>query len=196
MVKAGAGYGKLGFTEAPVAVNNGGVTTPDATDDNPENPPVEDIDDPIDPTAAHVFTLSMEGGSPVQTIDGTAGTTYFDPSSSKADFSKDYTSTSFTIGGKAYDQGFKMDSKGYVKFTTSDSFTSTLRFYAIRRKAADTKAAMQLIPSSGETTVFDVTPYDTVFDSGEVTLEKGVSYELKQKSSEQAVILVVVSERQ
>ena len=196
VVKAGAGYGKLGFTEAPVAVNNGGVTTPDATDDNPENPPVEDIDDPIDPTAAHVFTLSMESGSPVQTIDGAAGTTYFDASSSKADFSKDYSSTSFTIGGKAYDQGFKMDSKGYVKFTTSGSFTSTLHFYAVRRKAADTKASMQLIPSSGEAKVFDVTPYDSVFDSGEVTLEKGVSYELKQKSSEQAVILVVVTERQ
>ena len=49
VVKAGAGYGKLGWTEAPVAVNNGGITDFNGTDDNPTDPDPDDPDDPDDP---------------------------------------------------------------------------------------------------------------------------------------------------
>lgn len=46
VVKGGAGYGKLGWTEAPVAVNNGGITDFNGSDpDDPDNP-----DDPDQPT--------------------------------------------------------------------------------------------------------------------------------------------------
>ena len=197
VVKAGAGYGKLGWSEAPVEVNNGGITDFDSTDDNPTDPDPEDPDDPDDPVgpgdgSAHTYTLSMQAKAPVQTKDGAAGASYFDCSTSVADFSKDY-SGSFTIGGTTYTQGFKMDSKGYVNFTTSSEFTTTVQFYFVRRKSTDTGAKMQLIPEGGEATVWE-TAYDSYTDSGVVTLEKGQAYTIKQKSSEQALILVVVKE--
>ena len=87
----------------------------------------------------------------VQTKDGTAGATYFDASTSVADFSKDYNGP-FTIGGVEYKYGFKMDSKGYVNFTTSSTYTTTLQFYTARRKSADTSAAMQWGPTGGTAT--------------------------------------------
>ncbi len=197
VVKDGAGYGKLGWKDAPVAVNNGGITEFDGTTDDPTDPDPEDPDDPENPEdpgdgSAHTYTLSMQNGSPVQTKDGSAGASYFDTSSSVANFSKDY-SGSFTIGGTTYAQGFKMDSKGYVNFTTSSEFTTTVQFYFARRKSSDTGAKMQLIPEGGEAQVWE-TPYDTYGDSGIVTLEKGHAYTIKQKSSEQALILVVVKE--
>lgn len=198
VVRAGAGYGKLGFTEAPVAVNNGGITEFDGTDPNPENPDQGDEDDPGQPGgqddgSAHTYTLSMQSKALVQTKDGAAGASYFDASTNVADFSKDYIG-SFTIDGTTYSQGIKMDSKGYVNFTTSAQYTTTVRFYAVRRKADATSACMQLVPASGDPTVFDVTPHDTYLDSGEITLEKGAAYTIKQKSGEQAVILVIVKE--
>ena len=49
VVKAGAGYGKLGWTEAPVAVNNGGITQFDGTPENPDDPDPDDPDDPDTP---------------------------------------------------------------------------------------------------------------------------------------------------
>ena len=197
VVKDGAGYGKLGWKDAPVAVNNGGITEFDGTDDDPTDPDPEDPDDPENPEdpgdgSAHTYTLSMQSKAVVQTQDGTAGASYFDCSTNVADFSKDY-SGSFTIGGTTYSQGFKMDSKGYVNFTTSSEFTTTVQFYFARRKSSDTGAKMQLIPEGGEAQVWE-TPYDTYGDSGVVTLEKGQAYTIKQKSSEQALILVVVKE--
>ncbi len=49
VVKGGAGYGKLGWTEAPVAVNNGGITDFNGTGDDPTNPDPDDPDDPDQP---------------------------------------------------------------------------------------------------------------------------------------------------
>ena len=195
VVKAGAGYGVLGYAEAPVAVNNGGITEFDGTDPDPENPDPDDPDDPDQPgtDGPGTYTLSMQNKALVQTYNGTAGATYFDASTNVADFGKDY-SGSFNIDGTTYSQGIKMDSKGYVNFTTSAENTTTLRFYAARRKADATTAKMQLIPASGDATVFDVTPHDTYMDTGEITLEKGTAYSIKQKSGEQAVILVIVKE--
>ena len=195
VVREGAGFGVLGYTEAPVAVNNGGITEFDGTDDDPVNPDEDDPDDPDQPgtDGPGTYTLSMQNKSLVQTFNGTAGATYFDASTSVADFSKDY-SGSFTIDGTTYSQGIKMDSKGYVNFTTSAENTTTVRFYAARRKADATTAKMQLVTASGEATVFDVTPHDTYMDTGEITLEKGTAYTIKQKSGEQAVILVIVKE--
>ena len=192
VVKAGAGYGNLGWSEAPVAVNNGGITEFDGSDDDPVDPGTDDPDDPV-LTSAHTYTLSMQSKALVQTSDGTAGATYFDASSSVADFSKDY-SGSFTIDGTTYSQGLKMDSKGYVNFTTSDTYTTTLRFYVARRKADATDVKMQLVPAAGDAVVFAETPHDTYLDSGEITLEKGSAYTLKQVKGEQGLILVIIKE--
>lgn len=205
VVKGGAGYGKLGWTEAPVAVNNGGITEFDGTDpDNPDNPGGDDPDNPgggDNPggdTGAHTYTLYMnDSGVPVATVDGTTGSTYFDYSTNKADFRSPSTSSyngPFTINGTTYNYGFKMDSGGYVKFTTSSDCMSTLRFYYARRKEGDSAACMQLIPTGGTPTVFDTTPFTTFADSGVLELAKGTEYTIKQSTKEQAVILVVVTE--
>ena len=202
VVKAGAGYGKLGFTEAPVAVDNGGITEFNGTDDDPATPDTGDEDDPADPGqdtgAAHVYTICMsDSHAVVKTVDGVEGGSYFTCSESYADFRTASASSyngPFTIGETTYQYGFKMDSKGYVTFTTSTEYNSTLQFWYARRKEADTTAAMQWGPTDGEATVLDVTPFDTYADSGEIALEKGVSYTVKQKTKEQGLILLIVKE--
>jgi hypothetical protein len=52
VVKGGAGYGKLGWTEAPVAVNNGGITEFNGTGDDPVDPDPDDPDNPGGDTPA------------------------------------------------------------------------------------------------------------------------------------------------
>jgi hypothetical protein len=193
LVKANAGYGKLGFTEAPVAVDNAGIDDFNGTGDDPVDPDQGDEDDPVVPdTSAHIYTVSMQSKAPVQTKDGVSGASYFETSTSVADFSKDY-SGSFTIDGTTYSQGFKFDSKGYVKFTTSATFSTTVQFYAARRKA-DGTASIQLIPTGADPIFTADTPHDTYVDSGVITLEKGTEYTIKQKAGEQALILAIVKE--
>ena len=195
VVTAGAGYGKLsGYAEAPVAVNNGGITEFSGSD--PEDPDQPDPDDP--PTGGpHTYTLYMNDSvEPVSTVDGATGSDYFTYSTAAADFRSASDASyngPFTIGGTTYQRGFKMDSKGAVSFTTSATYNTYVRFYFVRRKSADTSAKMQLVPTGGEAVEFD-TPFDTYADSGVIDLAKGTEYTLKQKAKEQAVILVTVTE--
>lgn len=176
VVKAGAGYGKLeGFASAPVPVDNGGITDFNGTDDDPG-------DEPGTP-GTHLLYV----GADKKIVDDT----YFTHSASIADFSKDY-SGSFTIDGTTYAYGLKMDSKGSVIFTTSSTLNTSVQFYFARRKA-DGTAKMQIIPDGGTAQEFD-TPHETYADSGVLTLEKGTTYTIKQKSGEQALILVKVTE--
>ena len=196
VVKGGAGHGKLGWTEAPVAVNNGGITDFNGSDpDDPDQP--GGGDDPGGDTGAHTYVLYMnDSASPVSTVDGNAGSTYFTYSSSAADFrnpASDKYNGPFSIAGTTYQRGFKMDSGGNIAFTTSGTLNSTVQFYFARRKASDTTAQIQLIPTQGTATVFD-TPFDAYADSGVIALEKGMEYTIKQKNKEQAVILVIVTE--
>ena len=190
VVKANAGYGKLGWTEAPVAVNNGGVSGYNGSDDDPTDP---DPDDPDD-GQPHTYTLSVSDSKAVtQTVDGASGGSYFDSSTSLADFSKDYNGPTFTVNGTAYKYGLKFDSKGYVNFTTSATFNSKVQFWFVRRKSDATTAKIQLIPEGGEATVI-ATPYDAPADSGVIELQKGKYYTIKQSSAEQALIYVIVTE--
>ena len=199
VVKGGAGYGKLGWTEAPVAVNNGGITGFDGPDpDDPDDPDQPGGgDQPGGDTSAHTYVLYMnDSASPVSTIDGNAGSTYFTYSTSAADFrspADEKYHGPFEIDGTTYQRGFKMDSKGYVTFTTSATLNTSVRFFFARRKLADESAKIQLVPTEGTAQVWD-TPYDSYGDSGAVALERGAEYTIKQKSGEQAVILVVVTE--
>lgn len=196
VVKAGAGYGKLGFTEAPVAVNNGGITDYDATDDNPTDPGQDDPDEPVTPVddGAKTYTLYATGSKKVETTGGS----YFDYTTDTADFrspgEKAYNGP-FTVNGTEYSFGVKMNSSGYVKFTTSSTYTTTVQFWYARRNTADTTAQMQLVPTGGEAVLFD-TPFDTFADSGVITLEKGTEYTIKQKAKEQGLILIIVKENE
>ena len=197
VVRGGAGYGKLGWTEAPVAVNNGGITDFNGSGDDPTDPDPDDPEDPEDPSGAHTYVIYMnDSAAVVSTVDGKSGSAYFTYSTSAADFRKpasDAYNGPFEIDGTTYQRGFKMDSKGYITFTTSGTLNTTVRFYFARRKEADESAKMQLIPTGGTAQAFD-TPFASYADSGEIGLAPGTEYTIKQKSSEQAVILVVVTE--
>ena len=193
VVKGGAGHGKLGWTEAPVAVNNGGITDPDQPGGGDE----PGGDQPGGNTGAHTYVLYMnDSASPVSTVDGQSGSTYFTYSTSAADFrtpGDEKYHGPFEIDGTTYQRGFKFDSKGYVTFTTSATLNTTVRFCFARRKVAESDAQIQLAPAGGTEQVWD-TPYDNYGDSGVVTLERGTEYTIKQQKREQAVILVIVTE--
>ena len=196
VVKGNAGFGKLeGFDKAPVDVNNGGITI-----DDPDNPGDDTGGDTEDDGSAHTYTISMSDSKAVSiTVDGKTASSYFTSSTGAADF-RNPAATSyngpFTIDGTSYQYGFKMDSSGYISFTTSSTYNSTVQFYYARRKEADTTAQMQLVTSSGDAKVFDVSPFDSYADSGEIQLAKGTQYTVKQKTKEQAVILLIVREKE
>jgi len=200
VVKSGAGHGKLGYTAAPVGVNNGGITDFDNEGGAGGDTGGESGGETggQDDAAAHTYTLSVNDSQAViSTVDGVSGGSYFTSSSSYADFRSPSGSSyngPFTIDGTTYKYGFKMDSKGYVTFKTSNTHATTLRFFYARRKEADTSAAMQWGPAGGTATVLGTSPFDTYADSGVISLEKGVEYTIKQYTKEQGLILVIVKE--
>ncbi|MBO7604317.1 MAG: polysaccharide lyase family 1 protein [Bacteroidales bacterium] len=195
IVRANAGYGKLGWTEAPVAVNNGDVSGYNGSDDNPTDPDPDDPDDPDNPIVqdgAHTHVFYYDSSSKaVNLTDGTAGS-YF-TATAKTDLGGDYGISDWSIAGYSSTKGVKMNSTGAVTFTTSSALNSTVEFWFIRRKSGDTSARIQLVPASGEAVVLS-SPYDQPGDSGELNLEKGTSYTIKQDNKEQALLLVIVKE--
>lgn len=192
VVKAGAGYGKLGYASAPVEADNAGITDFDGTDDDSEDPDPDDTDDPDEPAAAGTYTLCATASKTISTTGGD----YFTYTTETADFrtaADTKYNGPFEIDGTTYYFGVKMNSSGAVSFTTSEEYTTTVEFWFARRNSSDTAAQMQLVPAEGDATVFD-TPYDTYADSGEITLEKGMQYTIKQVAKEQGLILVIIKE--
>lgn len=196
LVKANAGYGKLGWTEAPVAVNNGGISDYNGTDDDPTNPDVDDPDDPDqpgdDPSGArtHVFYYDSSNAA-VNLTDGVAGS-YF-TATAKTDLGGDYAISEWTIGDYSSKKGLKLNSGGSLSFTTSASVNSTVQFWFIRRKESASTAKIKITPAGGDAITFD-TPYSEIGDSGVLNLEKGTAYTIAQGNSEQALLLVIVKE--
>jgi pectate lyase len=200
VVKAGAGYGKLGWTTAPVEVNNGGIEEYNGSDGSGDTPDDPDQPGGETPDGPHTYAVWMSDSKAVTvSVDGQVGGSFFTTSTAAADFRTASETTyngPFTIGDVTYQYGFKMDSNGSIAFKTSDLYTSTLRFYFVRRKKADTGACMRLIPEGGTETVFDTTPFEAYADSGELPLQPGTNYTVKQKTKEQAVILLIVTEKE
>ena len=182
VVRANAGYGKMGWTEAPVAVNNGGITEYNGTDP----------DEPIVEGGAHTHVFYYDSSSnAVNLTDGAAGS-YF-TATAKTDLGGDYGISDWTLEGYSSTKGVKLNSTGSVSFTTSASVNSSVQFWFIRRKTGDSTARIQLVPAGGTAQVFE-TPYDTIGESGVITLEKGTAYTIKQDNKEQALLLVIVKE--
>ena len=131
----------------------------------------------------------------VELLDGVSVSPleYFTTGGSGADLGGDYSISSWTIGDYTSTKGWKLNSSGYVSFTTSATLNTTVRFYFVRRKTGDTTAQIQLLPDGGDAQVFD-TPYDSIGDSGVIALAKNTGYTIKQKSKEQALLLVIVNE--
>lgn len=143
-------------------------------------------------TESHEYVFYYNtSGSAVNLKDGVADT-YF-TASAKADLGGDYAISSWDINGYTSSKGVKLNSSGYVSFTTSTTLKSTVQFWFIRRKSGDTSAQIQLVPEGGTAQVFD-SPHDNYATSGVINLEKGTAYTIKQASKEQALLLVIVNE--
>ncbi|MBR3074975.1 MAG: polysaccharide lyase family 1 protein, partial [Bacteroidales bacterium] len=144
VVKAGAGYGKLGWANAPVAVNNGNVNPADynGEEEDPVDPDPGSGEEPGDNpggqqeegTHVHVFYYNTSNAA-VNLTDGAPGN-YF-TASAKTDLSSDYSQNfnPWTIGNYSSSKGVKLNSTGAVTFTTSATLISSVRFYFIRRKS-------------------------------------------------------------
>lgn len=145
----------------------------------------------------HTRTIYATTSSIIQTYDGTSGGSYFTYKDQRANLSSNYSSSSYTINTIVYESGIKLDSKGYVTFTTDETLNSSVRFYFVS-KSNEEGAKIQLLVGNNESTTTLVdpifTPYSTVGDSGDIALAKNTMYTIKQKSKEQALLLVVVTE--
>ena len=197
VVRQYSGHGHLGFAEAPVPADNAGIsgggTEPGG--DDPDTPGGDDPDNPVViDGSAHVYTTYMAAEkTPVATVDGVQGGSYFTTSSSSANFASDYHSSSVNLAGLTLKYGYKMDGTGLVSFKTSAQYNTSLQFYYVRRKEGDTGAQLQLVPASGTAQTFAV-PWDTVGDSGLIALEKDTEYTIKKKDKETALVYVIVTE--
>ncbi len=140
----------------------------------------------------HVFYYDSSSTA-VNLTDGQAGS-YF-TATGKADLGGDYKITEWSINGYTSKKGVKFNSSGKVTFKTSATLNSSVQFWFIRRKSDATSAKIRIIADGAETplAIFD-TPYDEIGNSGIVTLEKNTGYTIQQAASEQALLLVIVTE--
>jgi len=144
-VKAGAGYGKLGWTSAPVAVNNGGISDYNGTDDDPTNPDTGDEDDPAQPAAglsdgwswvnnsAATATYAVTDGKLSIASSGKweSGAQGF--GSAYREVSGNFTAT-VKLDSFSPAKGSNQGIAGLIVFTSSPSATETSLLYAVSGK--------------------------------------------------------------
>ena len=126
VVKANSGYGKLGWTEAPVAVNNGGISEYTGSGDDPEDP---DPDDPDTPPAGFA-----EGWS--WTINNSTAT---------YSISEGKLSISATGKWESSAQGF-----GVAHREVTGDFTATVKLVSFTPAKESNQGVAGLIVISGE----------------------------------------------
>ena len=148
------------------------------------------------------ITWTPEGGEPAPE-SGSTYVCYYDGSTlvntdnyftatAKNDLGGDYSITDWTIGEYSSTKGIKLNSSGAVTFTTAADKASTVQFYFIRRKEANS-AKIQLLPATGDPVELE-TPWDQIADSGVIELEANMGYTIKQATGEQSLLLVIVKE--
>ena len=104
---------------------------------------------------------------------------------------------SFTINGTVCTKGIKLDSSGYLEFTTSANVNASLTFYYAARKSSDNSGAkIQITPTdpSGEATVFgEFNEFGTI-SSQTLSLEPSTKYRITRNSKELALVYVELIE--
>lgn len=100
---------------------------------------------------------------------------------------------SYTIPGTSISvtKSLKLDSSGYLRFTTSPTLSSKVSFYYVMRKSGSGK--IQITPSGGTATVYDDVAYGSV-NSKTVSLEKDTEYTIARNSGEILLLAAVVNE--
>ena len=131
----------------------------------------------------------------VQTKDGEAcdyftvtGTSILDCSASGY-----FTVDGFTINGKTYSHAKKIDGSNNVEFTTSSSANTTIRFYAAKRQSDKAGTIKFKLSDGSKTLVSDDMTLGTLYDSGEISLDKGKAYKF-DKTGEVGLFFIEVVE--
>lgn len=137
------------------------------------------------PESGSTYVCYYEGSTLVNTNN------YF-TATAKNDLGGDYSITDWTIGEYSSTKGVKLNSSGAVTFKTAADKASTVQFYFIRRKEANS-AKIQLVPATGDPVELE-TPWDQIADSGVIELEANMGYTIKQATGEQSLLLVIVKE--
>ena len=112
----------------------------------------------------------------------------------KVDLVSPYAISSWTINDLTSTKGIKLNSSGNVSFTTSDTLDSSVEFWFILKSSTGTGKIQIIEDGKEEPLAIFETPYAQYATSGAVALEKGKKYIIKQKSGEQALLLVAVTE--
>ena len=105
--------------------------------------------------------------------------------------------SSFSINGVSCTKGIKLDSSGYLEFTTSANVNATLTFYYVARKKADNdNAKIQITPTepAGEASIFDSFNTFGTINSQTLTLEASTKYRIARNSKELALVYVELIE--
>ena len=129
--------------------------------------------------------------------DGESSSTYFTHSTNYVSLSASANNGGgidyYAIPGTSLSssKAIKLDSSGFLKFTTSSSLKSEVTFYYVMRKSGSGK--IQITPTGGTATVFDDVVYATV-NSKTVSLEKSTEYTIARNSGELLLIAVIVNE--
>lgn len=144
--------------------------------------------------AGHTYIFYVDDDkNVVQTKDDSPGSYFTITGTSILDCSASgyFAVDSFTIKGKAYSHAKKIDGSNGFSFTTHSTATTTIRFFAAKRQA-DKDGVIKL--QKGSTNIVNETmTLGTIFDSGEVTLDKGTEYKFN-KTGEVGLFYVEVVE--
>lgn len=104
---------------------------------------------------------------------------------------------SFSINGISCTKGVKLDSSGYLEFTTSDNVTASLTFYYAARKSTDNDTAViQITPTDPEGTATEFGSFESfgTISSQTITLNASTKYRISRKAKELALVFVELSE--
>ena len=155
------------------------------------NPPVAPV---VRGEEAAKYTLYVDDNQSIKTTGGD----YFTYSKNIANFSNPGVESyngPFNISDTEYKYGLKMDSNGFVTFTTSDTYNTSVQFYFACRKETDASGAKMQLTKSTSFTTYDA-PFTTYADSGVISLEKGTEYTIQRNNKECGLILVIVTENE
>lgn len=104
---------------------------------------------------------------------------------------------SFSINGISCTKGVKLDSSGYLEFTTSDNVTASLTFYYAARKSTDNDTAViQITPTDPAGTATEFGSFESfgTISSQTITLNASTKYRISRKTKELVLVFVELSE--
>ncbi len=138
----------------------------------------------------YFYTTSLTNTDGKFTPSATPGIT-FDGTTSNCGVS------SFIIDGNTCTKGLKLDSGGYLDFTTSSDVTASVTFYYACRKSdknSTAKIQIKATSPSGDATVYDSFNTFGTINSQTVALSPSTTYRISRNNQELALVYVALTE--